>query len=145
VRDAIGSGVKNPARVPEVLARFDPVGTAGAVGRGVQIVPGRPPGPATQELPRTQELPPMSIKANRDTGNYEVQVDGVYEHSLTHDRFQFRKGQIVPEGDAQFFSRTGPWPGETDEAALERETTGGSRKAAEPENKAAHPPENKSA
>jgi hypothetical protein len=79
----------------------------------------------------------MSLKLNRETGNYVVEADGIYENSETGDRFQFRKGQVVGEYDAQFLKRAGPWPGETDEAALERETTSGKKAAPSPENKSA--------
>jgi hypothetical protein len=124
--------VKNPRRVPWVSQVHDPVGTVTGTGRGVQIVPGPPP-------PREK---PMSVKVNRETGNAEIQVDGIYEHAQTKDRFKFRKGQVIPEGDAKFFNRVGPWPGETDEEAIEAQATAAKANAA-PQNKAASAPENK--
>jgi hypothetical protein len=116
--------IKNPVRVPRMLHIQNPVGTAGTFE-------GREP---------PKEIDSMSFKRNRDTGNMEVTQDGRYAHKTTGDAFQFRKGQVVSDDDAQVLERTGPWPGETDE---EDAAVSGAKKAAEPENKAAPAPEAK--
>lgn len=131
-------GVKNPARVPAFSLIDDPVGTAVGHGPGVQIVADAPPS--------LQEISTVSIKHNRDSGNFEIAQDGVYENSKTGDRFQFRKGAVVGADVAQSFKRVGPWPGDTDEEAEEATATQnapGAKAAPTPENKANPAPTNR--
>jgi hypothetical protein len=130
--------VKNPERVPAFSQVDDPVGTAVGHGPGVQIVAASEPPP--------QEMIPVSIKHNRDSGNFEIAQDGVYENSKTGDRFQFRKGAVVGADVAQSFKRVGPWPGDTDEEAEEATATQnapGAKAAPTPENKANPAPTNR--
>lgn len=117
--------IKNPGRVPRMLHTQDPIGTAGLF----------------REPTDREETIGMSFKRNRDTGNMEVMQDGRYVNKNTGDPFQFRKGQVVSDDDAQALQRTGPWPGETDE---EEAAVAGAKAAAPPENKAVPAPENKS-
>lgn len=128
--------VKNPNRVPMSLQEMgDNVGTETGTGPGLQIVQS---GPLME-----QGVPVMSFKVNRDTGAFEVQVDGVYQNPATNDRFQFRKGHVVPEEVAKTFKRVGPWPGEVDENAVEAAETAQPKAAPAPENKAAPAPATK--
>lgn len=61
-----------------------------------------------------------------------IKEDGVYSvgDAVTGSRFQFRKGQVVP--DSVTFEKVGEWPGEKADAAPANKA----EKAA-PENKAA--------
>jgi hypothetical protein len=124
--------LKNPDRVPAFSQIDDPVGTAIGHGPGVQIVAEAPP--------PVQEIETVSIKHNRDSGNFEIAQDGVYENSKTGDRFQFRKGAVVGADVANSFKRVGPWPGDTDEEAEEATATANAKAAPAPENKAAPAP-----
>lgn len=126
---------KNPARVPWLSQVLDPIGEISS-GRGLSVVRSDPDAPGSAfgtEIPMS------------DRTAETIKEDGVYENPQK-DRFQFRKGHVVPPGTLKTFRKVADYPEPELPGAAEYAETRPDETAkadAEPENKKAPAPTTK--